>query len=70
MFRVYKIGVLGPRNGGGPVVGCGSEWWLYDGVKGCLDHWILRPSPLLLLSKFSTEIVYVMVRIPVAKWGI
>ncbi|GJW93107.1 hypothetical protein Tco_0172779 [Tanacetum coccineum] len=43
------------KYGGGSVVfrgyGGGGDMVVCHGSKGCLDHWILRSSPLLLFSK-------------------
>ncbi|GJV45825.1 hypothetical protein Tco_1430361 [Tanacetum coccineum] len=43
------------RYGGGSVAyrgyGSGGNMVVCHGSKGCLDHWILRSSPLLLFSK-------------------
>ncbi|GKA34494.1 hypothetical protein Tco_0720923 [Tanacetum coccineum] len=42
---------LGSGNGGVFVVVCGGEssgdMVVSGGLKGCLDHWILRSSPIL-----------------------
>ncbi|GJR86724.1 hypothetical protein Tco_0210735 [Tanacetum coccineum] len=51
----HQMECLVTRYGGGSVVfrgyGGGGDMVVCHGSKGCLDHWILRSSPLLLFSK-------------------
>ncbi|GJY45422.1 hypothetical protein Tco_0434485 [Tanacetum coccineum] len=52
---ILEIDGMWSRYGGGSVVFCGygggGDMVVCHGSKGCLDHWILRSSPLLLFSK-------------------
>ncbi|GJU95718.1 hypothetical protein Tco_1320474 [Tanacetum coccineum] len=55
METIFHISNYPERYGGGSVVFCGygggGDMVVCHGSKGCLDHWILRSSPLLLFSK-------------------
>ncbi|GKD85099.1 hypothetical protein Tco_1356253, partial [Tanacetum coccineum] len=48
---IMEIWCLGSGNGGVSVVVRGREMGgdmvVSGGLKGCLDHWILRSSPIL-----------------------
>ncbi|GJY71919.1 hypothetical protein Tco_0475622 [Tanacetum coccineum] len=52
---ILEMDGMWSRYGGGSVAyrgyGGGGNMVVCHGSKGCLDHWILRSSPLLLFSK-------------------
>ncbi|GKB76493.1 hypothetical protein Tco_0943388 [Tanacetum coccineum] len=59
MCLILEIRCLRSINGGKSVVESGGSMLLSGGLKGCLDHLILRSSPLLPPLQSGLEIVRV-----------
>nr|GEZ96813.1 hypothetical protein [Tanacetum cinerariifolium] len=51
---------VGSGYGNGSAVVYGGEWWLHGGIEGCLNHCILRSSPILPPIPIDLERVCVL----------